>query len=177
MGTCQTLLTFLESLKPKAQEEDLELNQTPSWNDESVQESLKSGDWKKEKIHILKKKEEDWTTAGSLSKKHKKKGKKQQKGAQEDTQKISLNIDILDDFDKIKVSPPLYMKEIDTTVKSLNEKKDYFNKISDDLNDGKEVENDKKQEDDKKSDDKEETEQPKKERKAKVNLEDENMFP
>lgn len=177
IDTCVTLIAFLESLKPKQHDSDLALNQQASYNEANVNDELKSGDWKKEKVHILKKEEDDWAVPGGLSKKKNKKNKSKGKATQEE-QKISLNIDILNDFDKVKVQPPLYMKEIDATLTKLNEKKTYFTKISDDLNEGKEVvvageENGEKKEDSENT----ESEPTKKERKAKVNLDDENMFP
>jgi len=177
IDTCQTLITFLESLKPKTH--GGEVVQQVTYNEENVNEMLQAGDWKKEKVHVLKKTEEDWAMPGGLSKK--KKNKKSKAKTTPEEHKISLNLDTVNDFDTVKVQPPLYMKEIDATLTKLNEKKTYFTKISDDLNDGKEVvlegaESKTKKEGEEDSE-KLESEPTKKERRAKVNLEDDNMFP
>jgi len=87
-------------------------------------------------------------------------------------------------FDQIKVSPPSYSKEIDETIKQLNEKKEYFTKMSDDLNDGKKPEAAEKKADesDKKETNSEDGEKKamkgeKKQKKSAVKMDDEDMFP
>merc|ERR1711920_170435 len=108
-------------------------------------DKLQGGDWKKEKVHILKNKrddEEQGVQPGG-GKKNKKKGKNKEKKQETDT-KLTLTIETLGYFDQIKVSPPTHGKDIEEVIEKLNEKKAYFVKVSDDLNDGKELDEDEK---------------------------------
>lgn len=173
IDVCDNLISFLDSLKPKTdivEEEDI------TYISEDVQAKLASGDWKKEKVHILKKEEEDLgIQPGQGKKKGKNKKKKHAEKEVEDT-KLALTMQTLECFDQIKVSPPNFFKEIEASLKELNEKKAYFIKVSDDLNDGKQVDGD----DNKLEEPKEEQSEqaaPKKAKKEKVNLDDDEMFP
>ena len=83
--------------------------------------------------------------------KKKGKGKKKQNQAAPEETKLSLSMSTLSYFDQLKVSPPATSKDLDSVLKVLEEKKAYFIKISDDLNDGKAVETEEtKQEDENK---------------------------
>jgi len=88
-----------------------------------------------------------------------------------------LTIETLGYFDSIKVAAPVYAKDIDEVSKLLTEKRDYFVKVSDELNEGKkpeEVETEKKEEE-KTEEDAKPAE--KRGKKQKVSLDDDEMFP
>merc|ERR1712010_3653 len=97
--------------------------------------------------HVLDNKKNDWEEGVQPGqKKNNKKGKG--KAQPEDT-KLTLTIETLGYFDSIKVAAPVYAKDIDEVSKLLTEKRDYFVKVSDELNEGKkpeEVETEKKEE-------------------------------
>jgi len=140
-----------------------------------VDKQIASGDWKKEKVHVLKKEEEDLGIQPGQGKK-KGKGKKNKNQAAPEEAKLSLSMQTLSYFDSLKVSPPAFSKDLESVLKVLEEKKAYFIKISDDLNDGKTVETeDTKQEDESKQETADKPEP--KQKRAKVNLEDDEMFP
>merc|ERR1711976_968034 len=143
IDVCDNLLSFLESLRPKSdgnvQNEDGTL--------EVDQDTFKQGDWKKEKVHVLKKEEEDLCIQPGQGKKKGKGKKKQNQAAPEET-KLSLSMSTLSYFDQLKVSPPATSKDLDSVLKVLDENK-------------QEPEN---------------KPEPKQKR-AKVNLEDDEMFP
>ena len=95
-------------------------------------------------------------------------------------------------FDSIKVSPPIYLKDIDDSIAKLNEKKEYFIKSSDEQNEKnpQEKNTEEKQEgkeeegegENKKKDEeaeKVENEEAKKAKtkKEKIDLDNEEMFP
>merc|ERR1712151_32703 len=110
--------------------------------------------------------------------KEKKRNKKGKKGAQPDEIKLTLTIETLRYFDTIKVLPPSFSKDIDETIKRLNEKKEYFIKVSDDINEGKEGVKDEEKSEEKKEENEEEEKNVKKvNKKVKVSLDDEEMFP
>jgi len=145
-----------------------------------VEAKLASGDWKKEKVHVLKK--PDQHQGIQPGQKKQKKNRKAVKKPEDN--KLTLTIETLSYFDQIKVSPPSYSKEIDETIKQLNEKKEYFTKMSDDLNDGKKPEAAEKKADesDKKETNSEDGEKKamkgeKKQKKSAVKMDDEDMFP
>merc|ERR1711950_133090 len=54
---CQNLVTFLGNLKPKVRNEEGEDQKHLS--EEQLQGMLNSGDWKKEKLHVLKKNDDE----------------------------------------------------------------------------------------------------------------------
>merc|ERR1711976_49032 len=146
IDVCDNLLSFLESLRPKSDGNV----QNEDGNIEVDQDTFKQGDWKKEKVHVLKKEEEDLGIQPGQGKKKGKGKKKQNQAAPEET-KLSLSMSTLSYFAQLKVSPPATSKDLDSVLKVLEEKKAYFIKISDDLNDGKAVETEEtKQEDENK---------------------------
>lgn len=113
--------------------------------------------------------------------KAKKKRNKGNKKGKENTEeaKLTLTIDTLNFFDSIKVTPPMYAKDIDETIKKVDEKKAYFIKISDEEEDKPEAE---KKEEGTEEVKVEGEEKPKAEvkqtsKKQKINLDDEEMFP
>merc|ERR1711881_676463 len=167
------LISFIDSLRPK--EDGNVTGEDVSANLVNVDKQIASGDWKKEKVHVLKKEEEDLGIQPGQGKK-KGKGKKNKNQAAPEEAKLSLSMQTLSYFDSLKVSPPAFSKDLESVLKVLEEKKAYFIKISDDLNDGKTVETeDTKQEDESKQETAEKPEP--KQKRAKVNLEDDEMFP
>merc|ERR1712141_654637 len=73
---CQNLVTFLGNLKPKVRNEEGEDQKHLS--EEQLQGMLNSGDWKKEKLHVLSKKDdEDPGLQPGAGKKKRQKNKKQ----------------------------------------------------------------------------------------------------
>lgn len=174
IDVCDNLLSFLESLKPK--DAEIAVEQDVEYVEKDVEGKLTSGDWKKEKVHILKKEHEDRGIQPGMGKKKGKGAKKNKGNTKDEDTKLTLTMQTLEYFDQIKVSPPCFLKDIIAVLKELEEKKAYFTKISEDLNDGKPVET----EEPKKEEPKEEQEekpQPKQQKKSKVNLDDEDMFP
>lgn len=175
---CQNLVTFLGTLKPKVRNEEEEMKHL---TEEELNGVLNSGDWKKEKLHVLKKKEEeDEGLQPGAGKKKRQKNKKQH--VQEDP-KLTLTIETLNFFDSIKVAPPSHTKDIDASIVKINEKKEYFIKLSEDFNENPDQE--------KKTEEKPEGEAEKKEeeekvenqekkgkvKKEKIDLDNEDMFP
>lgn len=78
----------------------------------------------------------------------------------------------------IKVTAPMYAKEVENTLKLINEKKEYFIKVSDDINEGRNVEEgEKKDADEGNTGNEEKQEKKEKSKKEKINLDDEDMFP
>lgn len=114
-------------------------------------------------------------------KKHKKNKKNKSQANEKSDTKLTLTIETLGYFDQIKVSPPTFAKEIDEVNSKLEEKKNYFIKISDELNEGKkidEIEPKAEKTETVEEEKKEETERPAKNPKTnKVNLDDDEMFP
>lgn len=173
IDVCENLISFLGTLKPKAHEDDAEVSK---YNEADVEAKLGSGDWKKEKMHVLKKNQEEAGVQPG-QKKHKK-GKKSSKPEES---KLTMTIETLSYFDQVKVSPPSYAKEIDGTLKQIVEKKEYFTKMSDEINDGKkpegaEAETEKVEEEVEGGEEKKQMPE-KKTKKQAVKMDDENMFP
>jgi len=174
----------LGNLKPKVRNEEGEDQKHLS--EEQLQGMLNSGDWKKEKLHVLKKNDdEDPGLQPGAGKKKRQKNKKQ---VTEDP-KLTLTIETLNFFDSIKVAPPTFLKDIDASIAKINEKKEYFIKLSDEINEkgegekkdtekkeaeGEEGEEKKKEEE--KTETQEETKKPKA-KKEKIDLDNEDMFP
>ena len=184
IDTCKNLVQFLGTLKPKVRTEEKEQQ---NLTEEQLNGVLNSGDWKKEKLHVLSKKtDEDVGLQPGAGKKKRQKNKKQ--SVAEDP-KLTLTIETLNMFDSIKVSPPIYLKDIDDSIAKLNEKKEYFIKASDDLNEtsGQEKKTEEKKEEEgegesmKKDGEAEKVENPEanqqKTRKEKIDLDNEEMFP
>jgi len=176
IDVCEQLITALNTLKPKSHEEEADQSGN-KYNEADVEAKLTSGDWKKEKVHVLKKPvEEQGVQPGGSKKKRSKQNKPKDKP--EDT-KLTLTIDTLGYFDQIKVVPPSYGKEIDGTIKQLTEKRDYFVKMSDDLNEGKttaEPTEAKEGGDNAETEDKPAKKEKEPKKKA-VKMDDEDMFP
>jgi len=167
---CDNLLSYLSSRIAKDDAEGD--NQEVTYDSKDVEGQLKGGDWKKEKVHILKKEDENM---GLQPGQGKKKGKKRKNEAKAEEKKFEVSTQTQDDFDQVKVAPPKHFKDIANVLKELETKKAYFIKISDDINDGKQVETeDAKPEESKEEQAEKPAPKPKRE---KVNLDDDEMFP
>jgi len=177
---CENLISFLGTLS-KTKNDDNEEELQTGYNAKDVEDKLAQGDWKKEKVHILKSKkdDEDQGVQPGGGKKNKKKGKKNKENTKEVDTKLTLTIETLGYFDQIKVSPPTYGKEIHEVIEKLKEKRDYFVKVSDDLNDGKQPDEEEAKDNTNElnTEEKKEVAEKPKGKKEKVALEDEDMFP
>jgi len=176
---CENLIHFLDSFKPKDDESNLDMEGGPTYNAENVNQKLTSGEWKKEKMHVFKK-EQDWEESLQPGQ-NKKKGKKNKKNKNakeaEGEPKLTLTIETLNYFDEVAVQAPIYQSQVLDTMKLVREKKDYFTRISDELNEGKKPEGE-NEETPKEEENKEAQAKPeKKAKKEKINLDDEEMFP
>jgi len=170
IDVCDNLITFLTTLKPKTHVEE----EVSKYNEAEVEAKLGGGDWKKEKVHVLKKKDDYAEGVQPGQKKHKK-GKKNNKA--EET-KFTLTIETMSYFDQIKVSPPSYPKEIDGTMKQMVEKREYFIKMSDDLNETGKTDGVAEPEKVEEKDELDADRKPeKKGKKQAVKMDDEDMFP
>merc|ERR1711998_53774 len=120
IDVCDNLISFVDSLRPKGdgmvQDEDGNMNLV------DVDKQIASGDWKKEKVHVLKKEEEDMGIQPGQGKK-KGKGKKKQNQVAPEESKLALSMQTLSYFDSLKVSPPAFSKDLDSVLKVLEEKK------------------------------------------------------
>jgi hypothetical protein len=88
IDVCDNLISFVNGLKPRTHEDE---TLAEKYNEANVEAKLQAGDWKKEKVHMLKKpQEEEGVKPGQ------KKHKKQSKNAKspEDT-KLTLTIETL----------------------------------------------------------------------------------
>lgn len=96
-----------------------------------VEEALKGDEWKNSKATELvsKRDRNDDFTSG---KKKKVQQKKQAPKEQSASQPLNHQIETLNYFDEIKVSPPLFTDKLPETIKILQEKKAYFQKLSTD---------------------------------------------
>jgi len=178
---CENLISFLGTLSKTKNENENEEESHTGYNAKDVEDKLAQGDWKKEKVHILKSKKDDENQGVQPGggKKNKKKGKKNKEHAKEVDTKLTLTIETLGYFDQIKVSPPTYGKEIVDVIEKLKEKRDYFVKVSDDLNEGKQPDEEeaKNNTNELNTEEKKEVAEKPKGIKEKVTLEDEDMFP
>merc|ERR1712178_443855 len=75
IDVCDNLISFIDSLRPKGDSEVTA--EDGSMDLVNVDKQIASGDWKKEKVHVLKKEEEDLGIQPGQGKK-KGKGKKKQ---------------------------------------------------------------------------------------------------
>jgi len=134
---------------------------------------------------LSKKNDDDEGLKPGAGKNKRKKNKKQH--VQEDP-KLTLTIETLNFFDSIKVAPPTFLKDIDASIEKLNEKKEYFVKLSDELNEKPEAQDQQNSTEkpegakDEKTDDAPEEKSEKKEekpkqKKEKIDLDNEDMFP
>lgn len=94
-----------------------------------VQEALQSDEWKNSKAQELvsKRDRNDDFTAGKKKKTQQKKAAPKEQAT---SQPLHHQIETLNYFDEIKVSPPLFTDKLAETIKVVEEKKAYFEKLS-----------------------------------------------
>jgi predicted phage tail protein len=126
---CELLIKYCNKLNPSASEASTAVSQKDK--NTVIEEALQSNDWKEAKgQYILSRKEkEDDFFAGKGKKKVQKKPTTK---PQEETgpQPLNHQIETLNYFDEIKVAPPLFTDKLPETLKVLQEKKAYFEKLS-----------------------------------------------
>jgi len=126
---CELLIGYTQKLNPSTEV----VGKQEEQKDKTVviQEALQKDEWKQAKGQYLtgRREKEDDFFAGS---KKKKAGKKNAKNIDLDEYVIPLNhqIETLNYFEEIKVSPPLFSDKLEETLKILGEKKAYFEKLS-----------------------------------------------
>lgn len=119
----------MERLKPKVGEE-LPKEKTEEERKADIQNALQSDEWKKAKVQIISnKRDTDNDFFAGTQKKNKKKAPVKQETRDENAI-VQHSIDILNYFDSLKISPPLVTSALDDAIKSLKEKRDYFEKLS-----------------------------------------------
>jgi len=130
MELCDLLISYLERLKPKAGEEVVP-EKTEEEKRAEIQSALQSDEWKKSKVQMISNKRDiDNDFFAGAQKKNKKKAPVKQE-TRDESNVIQHSIDILKYFDDLKISPPMATTSLDDTIKTLKEKKDYFEKKSD----------------------------------------------
>ena len=118
---CALLIDYCQRLLPKTKD----TAETIVHEKKDIAAELSKGDFKKEKITLLNKQEEDlFNVAGAKAKKGKKKGKKEE--VKPETQSLNHKFDVLGFFENMKVAPPMVVSKLEGTIKVLQEKKEYF---------------------------------------------------
>lgn len=120
INLCDLLVNYCESLLPKSSDHD---------NSDLKQEALSQAvqdEWKKEKITVIASKKD--TDGDFFSAKNKKKNVKKKKKEEVGPEKQGLNhqFEVLGYFERLKVSPPLFVAKLADTIKEINEKKAYY---------------------------------------------------
>lgn len=118
---CSLLIDYCQKLLPKVKSTE----ETVVAEKKDIVAELSKGDFKKEKITLLSKTEEDLFNVGVAKKlKGKKKGKKEE--VKPETQSLNHKFDVLGFFENMKVAPPMVVNKLEGTIKVLQEKKEYF---------------------------------------------------
>lgn len=138
---CQHLMDYCNSLKPRgsAQEEAKKEKTT----DSALEAQFKG-------MELSKKEDEEWVVNPKKGKG--KKGKKQNKQQEQKPAQNALNhgLEVLKYFAEIGLDTPNTTEQLDTTIKALEEKLDYYKKLSDEkkkeILEGKPAESEKKEE-------------------------------
>jgi uncharacterized coiled-coil DUF342 family protein len=126
---CELLINYCHKVSPVVEEASENVNKKDK--SQVIEEAMQSNEWKAAKGQYITSKKE--TVDDFFAGKGKKKGgQKKQATKTEDNsaQPINHQIETLGYFDEIKVSPPLYTDKLPATLKVLQEKKDYFKKLS-----------------------------------------------
>lgn len=120
----------MNRLLPQKVENSIEENKN---KEELIQNALNSAEWKKQKVEtvVSKKDQEDLFFFGA-KKKDKKKADAKAKEDSNAPQPLNHQFDALNYFDTLKVTPPLFTDKIPDTLKVLQEKKAYFQKMQED---------------------------------------------
>jgi len=125
---CELLLNYCHKVSPST--ENTNTQETEEQAKARLEEALQSDEWKSSKATLLvsKRDRNDDFTSG----KQKKKGQNKNKAPKEQptSQPLNHQIETLNYFDEIKVSPPLFTDKLPETIKVLQEKKAYFEKLS-----------------------------------------------
>lgn len=89
---------------------------------------MENSEFKSENVTLLlgKKNKFGDETHESKKKDKKKKAKKNKKVAITEKSKLQVDIDKIQQFDKLKIMPPTTYAAIDDTIKELSEKKEFF---------------------------------------------------
>lgn len=126
----EQLIQYLNRLLPQKVENSIEENKN---KEELIQNALNSAEWKKQKVEtvVSKKDQEDLFFFGA-KKKDKKKADAKAKEDSNAPQPLNHQFDALNYFDTLKVTPPLFTDKIPDTLKVLQEKKAYFQKMQED---------------------------------------------
>lgn len=173
---CDNLIGFLNNLKPQEKVMPDTLQKAQS---DPISE-VKAGDSKGERYEVYTKTFEEVGIQPGQGKKKRHKGKKKANQTHEDT-KLTQTYDTLTYFEQIKVTPPTFSTDLDEVLGHLAEKKAYFVKISDELNEGMSPEEpdlpEPIREDNSEDEDKVKEKKPPMKKQKKVDAEDENMFP
>lgn len=127
---CELLIGYCQRINPSRDANANEVEQKDK--NAVIKEALQSDEWKTAKGQYLvsRREKEDDLFAGK-GKKQKKKSQAS-KAQQEESSSQTLNhqIETLNYFEEIKVSPPLFTDKLPETLKILQEKKAYFEKLS-----------------------------------------------
>jgi len=124
---CELLIKYSTKLNPNSDEANIAISKKDK--NVVIEEAMQIDEWKSAKgqyIHARKEKADDFF-AGKEKKKTQKKAT-----TEKDTgpQPLNHQIETLNYFDEIKVSPPLFTDKLPETIKILQEKKAYFEKLS-----------------------------------------------
>lgn len=125
---CDLLIKYCHRVTPSTQAAQAEVNQKDKQT--VIQEALESKDWKEAKGQMVlsrKEKEDDFFSG---KKKEKKKATQPKKEEETGAQSLNHQIETLNYFEEIKISPPLTTDKLPDTLKLLQEKKAYFEKLS-----------------------------------------------
>lgn len=124
---CAQLIRYCHSVTPST--ETVNNAENEKEQQARVQEALQSEEWKNSKAQELVSKRDrndDFTSGKKKKAQHKKVAPKEQATSQP----LHHQIETLNYFDEIKVSPPLFTDKLAETIKVVEEKKAYFEKLS-----------------------------------------------
>ena len=125
------MIKYCHRANPSRDESSAEVNQKDK--NTVIQEALQSDEWKSAKgQYIMNRREKEEDLFAGKGKKQKKKPQASKTQQEESTsQPLNHQIETLNYFEEIKVSPPLFTDKLPETLKILQEKKAYFEKLSD----------------------------------------------
>lgn len=125
---CQLLIDYCKKLMPQEAKGDQPKEQTAE-EKKDIEAILATGDYKKEKVTLFTKTQEDLFNVGGAKggkgKKGKGKGKKEEANANK-PESLNHKFDVLGFFESLKVAPPMFTSKLEGTIKILQEKKEYF---------------------------------------------------
>lgn len=124
---CDLLIKYCHRVTPSTQTAQAEVSQKDK--QQVIQDALQSNDWKEAKgQYVLSRKEkaDDFFSGKKKEKKKTPQTKTEETGAQS----LNHQIETLNYFEEIKIAPPLTTDKLPDTLKLLQEKKAYFEKLS-----------------------------------------------